>query len=335
MTRANLRLDVAAGAVVAEHRPPMRRRSSLPATSALLALFAAAGCSSTPLEPVAAAQVLTAAEAAEQAGDHDAALDNLDVIAKLNCPKRLRDRRDMLRAQAEFARGEPWRAFLALEHFADDYPHSELRPQAVEMIWQIAEALRRRDSGFLFFWSDQTDARTVLEHLVSRHPDTQRLDDALRILGDMAFDAGDYDLAQERYQDIILNRPESAWSRYAQFRFAMSLVARLQGPDYDLYAMQHAGSELARFLSQSTENPQMVTDTTAALQQVREWQVVRHVTIADFYRTVGNRPGEVHHLELATRPEFAEAPSFRAASERLQSLRASTPDAAATPGSKP
>ncbi|MCB9876259.1 MAG: outer membrane protein assembly factor BamD [Planctomycetes bacterium] len=314
----------------------MCRRPVSSATCAMLVLFVAAGCAATPLEPVAAANLLAVAEAAEQAGDHDAALEALDGLVELNCPKRLRDRRDMLRAQAELHRGEPWRAFLALEHFADDHPHSELRAQAVEMIWQIAEVLRQRDGGFLIFWSDRTDARTVLEHLVSRHPDTPRLDDALRILGDMSFADGDYDLAQERYQDIILNRPESAWSHYAQFRFAMSLVARLQGPDYDLDAMQRADNELARFLEQKHENPQMVEETSAALLQVREWQVERHLGIAEFYRTVGNLPGELHHLQRATAPEFAEAPSFPAADELRRHAELRAPDGeAAAPGGRP
>ena len=118
------------------------------------------------------------------------------------------------------------------------------RPQVIELLWSIASALLEQDSSFWIFWSDRAGARAVLEHLITRHPDTQRLADALRILGDMAFDAEDYEMAQIRYREIILERPDSDWRFYANFRFAMSIVAGLRGPDYDLDGMKVAATEL-------------------------------------------------------------------------------------------
>lgn len=301
----------------------VRRR---PLLQALVTLSAAAACA-TPTGPLPnAQQLLVAAENYVAADRWNAALEQLWQIDGELCPKRLRDRRDLALARAEMGRGQPWRAFLALEKFSDLYPHSDLRTQAVELLWRIGTTLVESDGGFLFFWSDRRAGRTVLEHLVTRHPDTQRLADALRILGDMAFDDGDYELAQTRFRDIILERPESEWKFYAQFRFAMSIVASLQGPDYDLDRMEHAVRELRGFLANDPSNPQMVAETQRALALLLDWQVRRHLDIAEFYRTVGSAEGERHHLELATRDEFADVPAYRRALDARDRFLQRAPD---------
>lgn len=321
--RTRRQFVLAVGGSAAEHRRPMPRRVPLPA---LLVWLLATACATTVAPLRTAEQSLVDADARLQAGDPDGALDALAPIEGDQCPKRLGDRRDILTAEAELARGELWRAYLALEKFSDVHPHSELRQKAVEMLWQIGRGLIERDGGFLFFWSDRGAGRTVLEHLITRHPDTQHLADALRILGDMAFEDENYELAQQRFRDIILNQPESEWRVYAQFRFAMSMVASLQGPDYDLDRTEHAARELNTFLATQPENPELLAETERALATLRQWQVERHLTIADFYRRVDNVPGQRYHLELATRPEFADVPAYaRAVAERDALLRALPP----------
>jgi hypothetical protein len=294
-----------------------------PAQSATLAcwLFAAA-CATAPVPTALAEQRLDEAEAQIQGTEWDAGLATLETLAGDACPRHLRARRDLARSTAEQGRGELWRAFLAIEKFADDYPHSDLRSIVVERLWTIGSTLAASDRGFWFFWSDRRAGRTVLEHLITRHPDTQRLADALRILGDMAFEDQNYELAQQRFRDIMLNRPESEWFVYAQFRFAMSLVASLQGSDYDLARMEHATRELRDFLAVRAESPDLVQQAEEALRLVVHWQVLRHLTIADFYRTVGNAAGERRHVGIAAREEFRDSPEHPRAVERLGELDA-------------
>lgn len=267
--------------------------------------LALAGCAATPLSPTEAEQQLAAAEAQLAEGDADGALATLAPLEKEACPKRLRDRRDVAVATAHQRLGRPWEAFLALETFADDHPHSELRPTVVEQLWTIGRELAARDDGFLFFWSSRRAARTVLEHLITRHPDTQHLADALRILGDMEFEDGNHELAQQRFRDLMLNRPDSEWFVYAQFRHAMSIVASLEGPDYDLDRMQLGLRELRDFLATRPEQPGFVQQAEAAVALLLEWQVERHLAIAAFYRRVGNAAGERRHVEIASGETFA------------------------------
>jgi tetratricopeptide (TPR) repeat protein len=258
-----------------------------------------------------------------QAKQYEQAIALLTPIKDLVCPKRLRDQRDLLIAQSLLELGQPWQSFLELREFSVLYPHSDLRSQSVDIIWNAGKTLTDSDGGFLFLWSDKQAGRTVLEHLVTRYPDTDRLADALRLLGDMAFENANYELAQERYRDIIHSRPDSDWRFYAQFRFAMSIVAGLRGPDYDLYRMELAVGELRAFLGTNPESPKMLAETTAALEKVLLWQMQRHLSIAEFYRTLNSRKGERYHLELATRKDFANVPGYPKAVEMLQTFEAS------------
>ena len=284
------------------------------------ALLLAAACSSIPPVNPAAEQHVTAAETQVTAGAFDQARTELDEVAGERCPKRLRDRRDVALATAWRGLGDDWEAFRVLEPFPDLYPHSDLRGKVVDMEWEIGDKLSKSDRGFLFFWSDARAARVVLEHLITRHPDTTRLADALKILGDMAFADGDYPLAQARYRDLMLNRPDSEWFGYAQFRFAMSIVACIEGPEYDLDRMQAAVKELRSFLAGNSEQADLVRQAREAEQRVLEMQIQRHLAIAGFYRRIGNLAGQRHHLTIAASTEFASTPQHRDAIEALNAL---------------
>ena len=299
----------------------------------VLPLWLAAACSTVTTVPGPDAErALTRAETALLAKDPDTAEDALDPLADEACPRRLRDRRDVALARMHLGRGDLWDAYLVLERFPDEYPHSDLRPQVGEMVWGIGDQLAVSDGGFLFFWSDRRAGRTALEHLVSRHPDSPHGGDALRILGDMAFADADYVRAQERYRDLMLNYPDSEWFTHAQYRFAMSVVASLEGPDYDLDRMEHATRELRDFLARKPENAQAVAEAESALARVLEWRADRHLRIAAFYRRVGNDPGYRHHVQVAAGPEFASTPFAAAAQEALAAIRAAE---AAPVGAKP
>jgi outer membrane protein assembly factor BamD (BamD/ComL family) len=303
----------------AEHRRPMRRRfPRTPPAAALLSLLASCA-SAQPVDPDPERQI-SHAESLINAGSYDDALTQLALLDGDVCPRRLRDRRDVAKASAWAGMGELWESFLVLEKFSDAYPHSELRSTVVEMLWEIGRALAASDRGFLFFWSDRRAGRTVLEHLITRHPDTPRLADALRVLGDMAFEDANYELAQERFRDLMRRRPESEWVKYARFRYAMSIVDSLQGPEYDLDKMNHAVRELRDFLAAGPENPELLRTAEQALARLMEWRAERHIYIAQFYRRVGNVLGQQYHLDIASGQEFEKTEAYDKARDLRREL---------------
>ncbi|MCA8948902.1 MAG: outer membrane protein assembly factor BamD, partial [Planctomycetes bacterium] len=298
-----------------------RRRPQSIATPWLLAglLAACAGADLSTRDPEA---VLAEAEQALREERPAAALELLEGIDEETLPFRLGDRHALAQATALYATGEVWDAYEVTEQFADRYPHSERRSTIAELEWQIARTLQQSGRSFLFFYSERRGARAVLEHLITRHPDSPRVPDALRVLGDMAFEDEQYELAQERFRDIMRRYPESEWRVYASFRFAMAIVAGLQGPDYDLDQMEHASRELRDFLAGNPENPDFVAEATTALERLRQWRAERHLAIAEFYHRVRNPAGRRLHLEYAADAEFAGTAAQQAAASELAALGA-------------
>lgn len=299
----------------------------------VLAVLAA--CGSAP--PADVESLLAEGERQLANGDHEACLQLFSGRTEKDFPRGLQPRFALARARAHVAAGDYWEGFVAIRGFADNHPHSPLREQVVALQFEIGRALLRRDGGFLFFWSDRTGGRSCLEHLVTRYPESTYLADALRLLGELDFEEGNYRMAQERFRDLLRRRPESEWAGFARFRFAMSIVAELRGSEYDLDQMQHATREMRAFLANPPENPQFVAAAESALQQLLLWQAERHLAVADFYARIGKPAGEVVHLRKAAAPEFAATPQATAARQRLAALdpSAAVPAGATTGAAEP
>jgi outer membrane protein assembly factor BamD (BamD/ComL family) len=279
--------------------------------------FLSACASSPPAIATDAEQVLSEAEALLAANNATAARNLLRERQPATFPLRLRDRYDLLLGRAQLQTDQPWDAYRTIRDFADQYPHSELRPAVMDLEYEAGRALVSSGRGFLFFWSDLRGGRECLEHLITRYPENPHLADALRLLGDIAYADGDWQRAQERYRDIVRHRPESEWAPYANFRYAMSIFASLQGPEYDLDEMQHASKELTAFLASPPENPRFVAEAKAALATLLRWRAERHLQVARFYRRVHNHFGYVENLQKAAADEFAETPSGQEARRLL------------------
>lgn len=281
-----------------------------------------AACASGP-PPIAedAEPVLAEAEAMLAAGNHGSARELLEDRDIETFPRRIQDRYELTLGRARFGEQDLWDAFEAIRDFADRHPHSELRPQVEALEYEIGSVLAASDGGFWIFWSDRRAGRTVLEHLITRYPDTQRLDDALRILGEMAFADGNWQLAQERFRDLIQRRPDSSWAALAGYRFAMSIVNSVRGPEYDLDQLQLATRELQVFLDSKPENVGFVAEATAAQDTLRRWQAERHLLVAKFYDRIGNAAGRLRALEHAAEDQFRDTAHGQQARDWLQQLR--------------
>lgn len=289
---------------------------------ALAALLLLAACASAPPIAPDAEPVLTQAEELVASGQAAAARDLLQPRPAETFPKRIRDRYALTLGRALRATGANWDAFIAIRNFADQYPHSDRRLQVVELEFAIGRDLLRSGAGFWIFWSDREAGRECLEHLITRYPESPWMADALRLLGDVAFQDGEYQLAQERYRDLLRRSPESEWASYARFRYAMSIVATLRGPEYDLDEMQHATKELNEFLADPPENPEFVAAAQSARERLLGWQAERHWLVAGFYDRVGNRTGYLQQLHMAAADQFAATDYGKRARQTLAEVEA-------------
>ena len=287
----------------------MRRGSG-----ALLALLA--GCSSGPVvtDPVAA---LTTAETKLVQGELAPALALLEAVDSESFTGTDVERYQVALATALTNDGDLWAGFELIRDFEEEHPFSEYRGQIQDLEFEIGRQLMASDWSFLFFASDRDDGRIVLEHFALRYPQHPAAPDVLRLLGEQAFAEGDFTTAQRRFGELVLKHSDSEWAPLAKFRIAMASFQSLVGPDYDRRSMVRAHNELHDFLSEGIENPQFDIEARAALATTREWLGTKHLSIADFYRRVGNQAGEQVHLEKAA-ASYPETAGGRRAAQRLR-----------------
>ncbi len=287
-------------------------------------LVALGACASAgpPPDPLAG---LDEAEALLGAGDPARARSLLESTDQDVFPPTQKARYQLLLGQAMLRTGEPWSAYGIVRRYPDEFPHSDLRPEVEQLVFDCGRALSESDKSFLIFSSDRDDAQAVLEHLIQRYPRTPHLADALQILGEMAFSNEEYSLAHTRFKDLLQQQPDSEWAPLARFRIAMSEFRILQGPRYDMQQMRLARNELESFLMSPPESPEFVAQARAARQVVVDWIAQRHLVVADFYKAIHNRFGERHNLTMAVQ-QFPDTDAGRIAAERLAAMAAENPD---------
>lgn len=220
--------------------------------------------------------------------------------------------------------GELSEAHESYRRFLDANPYIPDSQPLWDLNYEIGAALLRRNSGYWVFYQDSRQGKNILEDLITKSPRHERRADTLHLLGELAYQEADYELARERFGAILTGYAQSEWATKAGFRVAMSYYRRLLGPAYDLEEMSKARVELRDFLQTDVENPRYRSEASAALTQVEEWLAQKHVRIADFYRTLDNRRGEIEHLRLSAE-DFPQTKAGEAARKRLAALQNGAP----------
>lgn len=287
------------------------------ATVAVFGVVAGAGCASidvplpaTPAAAVKEAETLLAQQKPE------AALLVLTHFDEEEFTGADLARRTTLLGKAYYMTGDSWTAYKEIKNFAQDHPSSPTA-EVADVHLKAGLQLLKSEGGFLFFYSDKKRGRQVLGDFLIYYHYSPRVPDVLHELAESAFRDEDYELAKERYSQLIQDYKSSEWVTLARFRVAMCYFYRLEGPAYDLGEMTRARNELRDFLATPTENPKMVKQARDALALVQEWLGQKHVMIADFYRTIDNRYGTLHHLRIAA-ADFPDTKGGQLARRRLK-----------------
>ncbi len=305
-----------------ERRDAGRSRSPMSALACAVAGLGALspwGCGTAP-PPLAVTnptEFLDRLQRTFDQGDIERALETATSVEPDVMPNVLEPRRRRLTGQIQLAAGEPWQAFRVVRSFAQDFPFSEERRAEEDLEFEAGRQLIGKDPSFLGFGDGPRAGRRVLEHLITNHPRNAHQADALRLLGEQAYEEEDWPLALARFKELL--QLDRKWFDLARFRIAMSLHRALEGPDYDVEAMKKAQNELRAFLVDSPEQVAMVEEATAAEEQVTRWIASHYLSVAVFYETVDNSTGRARHLELAA--GFPETPAGREA-RRLLDLAA-------------
>ncbi|MFQ5506915.1 MAG: outer membrane protein assembly factor BamD [Planctomycetota bacterium] len=200
-------------------------------------------------------------------------------------------------ARGYFAQKEYYDCYEVLKDFVRKHPASTYYSRVEELVFHAGANLAASGWSFLGIASDMSDARRVLEHFLVAHPKSVFVPEALRILGEAAYQDDELETAIDRFTELLEKSPESQWKDLARFRIAMSRFKLLIGPDYDAGALEEAHKELADYLRSNSTNPDFVTQAARALATTDFWIQDKDLRIARFYLRIGKPFGARLHLQ--------------------------------------
>lgn len=282
----------------------------------LLLICSLCACQTLELPPQNSRECLAIAQGYLEEGEFNLALLTLDYFDPDGMSLDDQSHWYLIAGTSYHRLGQHWPAYEEIRSFAIKRRFQSYSDQIANLLFELGEALARRNGGFIF-WSDRQRAKVVLKELVSYYKSNPHWDDAQYRLGELAYEDRDFQEARTRFFAI---NADSVWNTKSLFRFAMCHYESLQGPAYDLAEMEQARSELTGFLESKVENPEYRKVTSAALTHVEEMLAEKHWMIAQFYFEIENDKGGEQHLDHAAN-NFPQSKAGQRASARLEKLR--------------
>ena len=256
--------------------------------------------------------------------------DDLADLVDLELPRQLAVLAGLRAARLLFQEGEAYDAYKLIKKLDVKYPEHHERFAAGELLVEIGLWLVPNGTGWLGIGHSTGDAQEVLEYLILHHPSAPRCDEGYVALARIYENDRDWRHAIERYELLVLNHPTSPLRRDAQARIPRLRLRELRSPEYDRGELLTARAELEAWLSdyagQEGEREVRI-DLGDCLRRL----VDSDLSIARFYRTVGNEYGQRYHAQRA-----AEEARLVGDEKRLEAAAELTPKAveAAAPAEK-
>jgi hypothetical protein len=259
----------------------------------------------------------------EQLSAPDSDPDDLAELVELELPRQIAVEAGLAAARRYVAIGEPMDAYEVLKRLDTKFPMHHERVAAGDMMADIGLSLKD-DTPTLFGWFDtRGEAQEVMEYVILKAPWSHRCDQCYAALSQMYEEDGEWALAIERAEGLVLNHPGSPLAPQAQARVPQLRLARLRSPEYDRSELSKARAELQEWL---VGHPGHELEPTARLQlaDCLRRLCVSDLTISRFYAKVDNPFGARRHALRAVEEarDAGDAEREREASEWLAGLPA-------------
>jgi len=184
----------------------------------------------------------------------------------------------------EDAEGNLYAAYLAYQKVIDKYPFSERIPQVIEREYKIAEAFmgghKRKALGVPL--PVENPAIEIFSKVVENSTYGSLAPAAQYKLGLVLKGLMRYYEAEEAFNKVISNYPDSEWSGAAKFQIASCRAAVSRSPDYDQWATNEAKQKFEEFVQ---EHPDAVLskDAEKNIEALKEKEAEANFNIARFY----------------------------------------------------
>jgi outer membrane protein assembly factor BamD (BamD/ComL family) len=138
----------------------------------------------------------------------------------------------------------------------------------------------------------------VLEYAILEHPWARRGDEAHKVLAEVYERHNDLNLAISTLDKLVLDHPNSELRPAAQAHVPELRLRLLRSPEFDRGTLLKAEAELKRWLN-SWPSHELAPHVGVALGDCLRRLCDSDLSIAGYYRTVGNPFGARFHAERA------------------------------------
>jgi len=118
--------------------------------------------------------------------------------------------------------------------------------------------------------------------LVTNYPFLSYSEDALREVAMYYFDRGEYPEAEQVFERLTRDYPQSTWNASAEYFLALSVYRQVRGVDYDLETLHQARSKFNVYLNHHPRGSQ-VEEVRDKLREIAEKEGRHDLMIAKYY----------------------------------------------------
>jgi len=221
---------------------------------------------------------------------------------------------------AEEAQGNLYEAYLAYQKVIDKYPFSERIQEIIEREYKIAEAFmsgeKRKAMGVAL--PVENPAIEIFSKVIENSAYGPFAAKSQYKLGLVLKSLMRYYEAEDAFNKVITNYPDSEWAEAAKFQIASCRASLSKSADYDQGATQEAKEKFEQFVE---EHPDAVLsqDAEKNIEQLNEREAESNYNIGRFYeKQKSYESASIYYNDILEKyPNSSWAPK---ALERLQVL---------------
>jgi outer membrane protein assembly factor BamD len=218
----------------------------------------------------------------------------------------------------EETRDNLYEAYKAYQKVIDKYPFSERIQELIEREYKIGEEFlggaKRKSLGVTL--PVENPAIEIFTKVVENSTYGSLAPAAQYKLGLVFKGLLRYYEAEDAFNKVISNYPDSNWVEAAKFQLASCRAATSRGPDYDQVATNEAKQQFEQFLR---ENPDALLSQEAEknIELLREKEAESNYNIAIFYeKQKANEAAKVYYQDIVD--NYPRSPWAAKALEKLQ-----------------
>lgn len=220
----------------------------------------------------------------------------------------------------EEEQGNLYEAYLAYQKVIDKYPFSERIQEIIEKEFKIGEKFmggeKRKAMGVTL--PVENPAIEIFSKVVDNSTYGPLAPAAQYKLGLVLKSLLRYYEAEDAFDKVISNYPNSDWAEAAKFQIAACRAAVSRSPDYDQWATMEAKQKFEEFVR---EHPDAVLsrDAEKKIEQLREKEAEASFNIGRFYeKQKAYEAAKIYYEDVIN--NYADSPQAAKSLERIQVL---------------